>query len=265
MATYFKITNSEEIHNGFVYTDGLNVLLEPFNNDPNESCVAGGFYFTTLEYINKFYSYGVNLREVFLPTDDPEFKMIKDPQGDKWRANKIILGKKYSLYDPKTYELGLDMTRNNKIIDLASKHGNIEFLEWWKKSALELKYSIDSMDLASRNGHVNVLEWWHKSGLELKYSTDTMDSASRNGHVNVLEWWHKSGLELKYFNLAIDLASSNRHVNVLEWWHKSGLELKYSTDSIDLASRNGLTDIREWWHKSGLKYSPQIFNKKLNI
>src|SRR5207244_1313830 len=83
---------------------GLNVLQERFNDDPVMGCVAGGFYFTTLEYIPIFYSWGIYLREITLPIDDPDFKMVQDPSGNKWRANKIILGKRYSLLHPDTYE-----------------------------------------------------------------------------------------------------------------------------------------------------------------
>ena len=35
---YFKITNAEENHHGFQYVDGLNILKDEFNNDPNQSC-----------------------------------------------------------------------------------------------------------------------------------------------------------------------------------------------------------------------------------
>ena len=97
--TYYKITNQEENHNGFQYQDGLNVLIEPFNM--TGSCVAGGLYFTTKEHIHKFYSYGVNIREIEIPESDPDFLMVQ--YENKWRANKIILGKKYSLLDPLTY------------------------------------------------------------------------------------------------------------------------------------------------------------------
>lgn len=43
---YFKITTKEENHYGFQYVNGLNILKEPFNDNPNESCCAGGLYFT---------------------------------------------------------------------------------------------------------------------------------------------------------------------------------------------------------------------------
>ena len=55
---YFKITNAEENHHGFQYADGLNVLIEEFNDDPNQSCCAGGLYFTDIANIFKFLNYG---------------------------------------------------------------------------------------------------------------------------------------------------------------------------------------------------------------
>ncbi len=86
---YFKITNHNENHQGFQYRDGLNILTQPFNDNPKDSCVAGGFYFTDVDNIFEFLHHGVHLREVILPTDDPDFKIIKDGK-NKWRANKII-------------------------------------------------------------------------------------------------------------------------------------------------------------------------------
>lgn len=83
---YYKITNSNENHHGFQYRDGLNILVEPFNDNPNESCCSGGFYFTDIENIFRFLWFGIYLREIELPTDDPDFKVIHN--GDKSRCNK---------------------------------------------------------------------------------------------------------------------------------------------------------------------------------
>ena len=56
--------------------------------------------------------------------------MVKNPSGDKWRANKIILGKKYSLLEPKTYrELDLDIREYNHLIDYASRNGRLNTLK----------------------------------------------------------------------------------------------------------------------------------------
>ena len=101
---YFKITNPTENHNGFQYSDGLNVLKDKFDDDPNRSCCSGGLYFTNIENIFKFFNYGIYLREVTLPTENPDFQIIKDPSGDKWRANMIIMGNRYDLSNVDTFK-----------------------------------------------------------------------------------------------------------------------------------------------------------------
>ena len=92
--TYYKVTNENECHNGYQYKDGLNILTEKFNDDPNDSCVPGGFYFTDYEHLPDFFWLGTWIREITIPTDA---RVIKDPDGDKWRTDKIILGNKYHI------------------------------------------------------------------------------------------------------------------------------------------------------------------------
>ena len=207
---YYKITNFEENHNGFQYKDGLNILDKPF--EEKGSCVRNGLYFTTLEHIQKFYCYGVNLREVHLPVDDPEFRMVMDPDGDKYRANKIILGKKYSLFDPETYRIfGLDISQNKYLIDDACSYGRTDVLMWWSKSNILLEYSTSAVDMASANGLIDVLEWWWwASPLELKYTFYAIDLAIRNGHSDVVRWWLNSGFIIKYSEYADRYASENQ-------------------------------------------------------
>ena len=254
MTKYYKVTNVKEYHHNYQYSDGLNILLEPFNDDPKASCVQGGFYFTILEYIPLFYDYGSNLREIILPIDDPDFKMIKDPgpDGNKWRANRIILGEKYSLYDPKTYEkFKLNILDNDYLLDNASSEGRIDVLNWWINSGLNLFYSFRGFDTAAKNGHVDVLDWWDKH-ITINYFTYVMDIASENGCVNVLEWCKNSMTQI-YTIDAIDKASANGHIDVLDWWKNSGLGLKYTPYAIDVASANGHIDVLDWWKNSKLE------------
>lgn len=279
MTKYYKITNKEETHYGFIYKEGLNVLVEPFNDNPKVTCGKGGLYFTTIDNIHKFYPYGIYLREVFLPTDDPEFRMVKDPDGTKSRANKIILGKRYSLYDPKTYDMfGLDMSNNKNCLQFACQDDNVEFLELSKNNLLrmikkEFHKFDDIIDTASRHGQKSVLEWlisfikeynkWHfDSEIKLINSySKVIDIASGNGHTCILDWWKASGIKLMYSVNAINDASKNGHTCVLDWWKASGLELKYDSSAIDFASIRELDPanmkVLQWWIDSGLelKYS----------
>jgi ankyrin repeat protein len=285
-----KITNENEIHHGYQYHDGLNVLQEPFQNEG--SCVPGGFYYTDKENLHHFYNYGIWIRCIDVPSDA---LIVKDPDesgGVKWRCNKIIFLQKYPLYDLNTIKT-LDLHINETYIKNACVYGKLDILEWWckscqnpekyldelmnlasqfnhvhildllKNSGLPLKYNEDALDIASENGHINVLEWWLKSGLPLKYNEYALDYASGNGHINVLTWWLKSGLELKYSESALNSASWKGHVNVLEWWLKSCLPLKYDKYALSNASMNGHINVLEWWKNSGLplEYDEYVLNK----
>jgi len=246
--TYYKVTNENEIHFKFIYREGLNTLKGHFND--TGSCVAGGLYFTTLNHIHKFYDHGIYIREVTLPLDDPTFQVIKDVSGDKWRANKIILGKRYSLFDLNTYKiLGLDITKHINLVDIASKFGNVPFLDSWKKSKIRLKYTNNSMDWASAFGRTDVLTWWLESGLKPKYSECAITYASWFGHVKTLEWWHYSGQTLLYDEMALNWATLRGHIKVLDWWIKRKLPMKYSSRIMVWASNSGKPVVLDWWNK----------------
>lgn len=103
-----------EKHHGFQYVDGLNVLTDKFSY--NGSCVPGGLYFTDTKNILNFLTYGIYLREIKLPHDDKDFKIVKD--GNKWRANKIILGQRYNLSDVATIKMLLENGARKEFIEL---------------------------------------------------------------------------------------------------------------------------------------------------
>ena len=100
---YYKITNKTEFCEEFQYRDGLNVYGPSFNNNQKYD----GLYFTDIDHIFSFLDEGVYLREVMLPTHD-DFKMIK--YANKYKANMIILGKRYDL-DLDTIKMLVDRGR----------------------------------------------------------------------------------------------------------------------------------------------------------
>src|SRR5437016_5476250 len=136
---YYKITNRWENHHGFQYSDGLNILKEEFNNDPDQSCCAGGLYFTDAYNIFKFMNFGIYVREVFLPTDNPDFRIVKDESGDKWRANMIMLGKRYDLHDCNTLKYLVENGANIKYYNkFAITHGMYDIIR--QKDADAIKF-----------------------------------------------------------------------------------------------------------------------------
>ena len=130
---YFKITNKDECHNKFPYVRGLNKLIGPFNK--KGSCVPGRLYFTKPKYIFEFISFGVFLRDVRLPVEEYGFQMVKDPDGDKYGANMIILGDKRSLFDVETIKYAI--SKGARLVDYvdnvenwALNHGAWNIIEY---------------------------------------------------------------------------------------------------------------------------------------
>ena len=166
--TYYKITNKTEYHNGYQYVDGLNVLDKPF--EPVGSCVVGGFYFTTVEHIFKFLDYGCYLREIILPKN---CQWVQDPDGDKFRADKIILGKRYDLTDPLIFQLLVE-----RGADIHEQHDHV--LEW-----------------ASRNGHLDIIKYLVESGADISECANfALYWASTNGHLPVVKYLIETGVNI---------------------------------------------------------------------
>jgi len=226
---YLKITNEHENHHNYQYHDGLNILIEPFNHNINESCGPGGFYFTTKKYIFDYFDYGIYLREVRLPLSDSDFCMVTNLHRNKCRANKIILGERYSLFEPATYiKLRLDLNNfanREKVMRFATRYGSIQLLEWLCTTYHQI-CNPWVINIASFYGYIHVLDWWLKNGSPLNYNAYAMYYASIRNHIGVLDWWLKSGLELKYDKNAInDVLRENINPQISVWWENSGLQI----------------------------------------
>lgn len=96
---YYKVLNEELNHKGFQYRMGLNIDTEEFN--PSGSCESGGLYFTTKEHLCKFLDYGIYIAEVYIPFDA---EVYKDPDEDKYKANKIIIAKITPIFESPLWE-----------------------------------------------------------------------------------------------------------------------------------------------------------------
>jgi hypothetical protein len=135
---WFKVTNPEGIHRGVMYRTGFVSTLrdgEVFESNPRKSKCGGRLYFTELRYIPEFYYFGPWLHVIEIPSTA---QMVKDPDGDKWGADRLLCGRRYSLFEPRTYQLfGLKMKYNSYLVHWALKMGNIEFLEAWLLDTLK--------------------------------------------------------------------------------------------------------------------------------
>ena len=106
---YYKVVNDEERHNGLQYKTGLVTDVIPFNSDPAASCVPGGIYFTTLDYIGQFYKLGNKIRPLTIPKDCKD--VLPDPSGDKFRAKSVYM--KEAFPKEKIFELMPDKIKGS--------------------------------------------------------------------------------------------------------------------------------------------------------
>ena len=135
--TYYKVTNKEECHNGLRYQDGLNIDPLPFNDNPEASSIPGGIYFTDAEHIFMFLHFGCFIREVNIPNDA---KVIKDPDNDKWRADRVIFGRRYDFnwYFDNVFDKGkFDWVYSGYLARYCSKY----FDKWFDPYIFDWDYS----------------------------------------------------------------------------------------------------------------------------
>ena len=185
--TYYKITNKEECHHDYQYVDGLNVLDKPF--EATGSCVEGGLYFTTIEHIFKFLHYGCYLREITLPQD---CQWVQD--GNKFRADKIILGKRYDLTDPLTFQLlverGANIHEDHRALSHASKNGYLEVVKYLVEKGANIHAQHNyALDCASKNGHLDIVKYLVEAGADIcEYTNYALYLASTNGHLEIVKY-----------------------------------------------------------------------------
>ena len=105
--TYYKMMYKTECHNRLQYHDGLIIDPVEFNDNPKAGCVPGGIYFTTKEFLHRFFYWGKIIRPVTIPKDA---RVVLDPSCDKYRADRLFFHPKKdmdfyfdNLFDKKTF------------------------------------------------------------------------------------------------------------------------------------------------------------------
>jgi hypothetical protein len=93
--TYLKVIHESKIHYDMEYKLGINEDVLPFNDNPNKSCVEGGLYFTTLEYLPYFCDYGTLVAEIKILDNS---KLIKE-SNTKYRTDKFEILKFWDIND----------------------------------------------------------------------------------------------------------------------------------------------------------------------
>ena len=178
MATFYKITNAEENHFGFQYRDGLNILIDKFDDDPTHHCCKGGFYFTDIEYIFAYMSYGIYVREVMLPMENPDFRIVDDAY--KYRANMLVFGKRYNLDDVETYKMLIDRGADigaggNAALKTNAAAGRMDIVKYLVEKGANIRADNDqALKYAAIGGHLEIMRYLIKCGANVNVLDKTL-------------------------------------------------------------------------------------------
>jgi hypothetical protein len=194
---FFKITNLNEFHNGYQYKDGLNILDKPFEKEG--SCVVGGLYFSDSMNIHDFSEYGCWIREITIPDDA---QIVKDPAiypiyPVKWRADKIILGKKWVLFSKDTISALSIKTSNsffNNGLYNACLKGHLDGAKWCvENGATKLNHALE---YACLNGHLECAKLCVEKGAD--EFNNALRCACDNGHLECAKFCVDGATQLNW-------------------------------------------------------------------
>jgi len=285
---FYKITNQDEIHNGYQYQSGLNVLDKRF--EPRGSCVSGGLYYTDLNNLHDFYCYGCWIREISIPGGT---RMVQDPDGNKWRADRIILGRRYKLHSIKSFNY-FGLKANEDYILGTCRYGSPSLLDHIQNQCLHFKYisfEMDYINEATCYNRIDILRWFYDefrhSFLDMLRDDFPKLISVSLGSVNeeTIEWLmfiakknqicvnpnnvieQCSRDESISYNMTflsrtgffcytlLKIASHQRKIEFLKWLKNSGIPFKCDPKFIDYASSRGHVDVLQWWKDSGLPFN----------
>ncbi|KAK4701266.1 hypothetical protein P7C70_g4967, partial [Phenoliferia sp. Uapishka_3] len=157
------------------------------------------------------------------------------------------------------FKLRPDRSTTAEAMDDASRHGQVQVLEFWKNSGFPLHYSEHALSSATFQCELGSLEWWRRSGLSLKIG-NVLDFASREGSTTCLNWWSHSGLPAPYSKVALYHLSKTGNITLLDWWKSSRHPLLYDKEVLIVATRHGQTSVLTWWKESGLDIEYRFFD-----
>jgi len=264
---YYKITNQDENHHGFQYKNGMNILIEPFVDEG--SCIPGGLYFTGIENILHFVRYGVYLREVTLPTNDIDFKMVVDK--NKWRANKIIFGKKYDLRNINTWKYleknGADINKHVKyVLRWAVKNNFFNVLRYLINKGIDINvHNGYAIRTAVQFNHLKIVVYLLDNGADVNINNGgPLQIAAEDGNMEITHYLVEKGADVcADNNLAIQLAAQNGQLEMVHYLVEKGADITdNNNEAIALAAAQGHIEVVRYLIEKGANIST---NDALNM
>lgn len=267
---YCKVLNSNFNQKGYQYNEGLNVLDKPFES--TGSCVPGGLYFTNIENIFKFINYGIYLVKVTVPVDA---QMVKDPDNDKWRADKIIISDKKDLRQIDTIKYLIENGANIKrdyhfVIDFTINNGLHDILEYILTICKDIgiKLSVPNvLPVYSTNmAKILVKE-------KAKMSTQFVDQIIKNNDLKIIKKIISCEKYISHILYIYQGAAYYNKLDIIKLLHRTHYQLETSDSHNTLAFisavKNESYNVLNYMIDHGLKISfdiqSYIYNDKIHL
>src|SRR5258706_26492 len=189
---YFIITDKDDYYdNDIIYVDGLN---EQNMNVIETDYESYQYFFTDALHILSELTYdGYFLKEITLPIDDSDFKMIDMQPG--WRSNKIIVGKKYLLSDFQTWkflvENGADISAQaNYAVRKDDDYGHLEIVKFLGENGADISADNNyAIIMAASNGHLEIVKYLAENGADISAGDNyAIMVAASNGHLEIVKY-----------------------------------------------------------------------------
>lgn len=221
--TFYKVMSINFNQKGYQYHEGLNILDKPFES--TGSCVPGGLYFTNIENIFKFINYGVYLVKVTVPEDA---QMVKDPNNDKWRADKIIISDKKDLFEIDTIkyliENGADIKRDyHFVLDFAINNNLHNMLEYILTICKDIKINLSVpsvLPIYSTNMAKVLIN--HKAKLSTYFVNQIIEHYDLEIIKIIVKQDDPTGLIYYIYNMAVKI----NDVNIVKILYENNSEIK---------------------------------------
>ena len=216
---FYKILNEKENHNGLQFKTSLNVDPIPFEKEG--SCCPGGIYFARKDIL-AFLGYGPWLRKVTIPTDA---EMVLDPEKEpeKWRASRVILGKREKITVEVVERLIQEGANIHAETDLAlrwaSINGHLEVVKLLLEHGADVHVQEDvALWWASENEHLEVVKLLLEHGADVRaHEDEALRLASEYGHIEIVKLLLEHGADVHaHEDEALRWAIMNEHSEVVK-------------------------------------------------
>jgi hypothetical protein len=150
------------------------LIVDPLPFNPSGTCEPGGIYFARINNIAGYItSKSRYLREVTIPEDA---HVYLDPDGEKWKANKVIIGARRDLKLVATWEYMLTAGMNLSpygdmvILDLIVHRGWVEVIKYLATRGVDPHAAGEWMlYIAIEHGQLEIVKYLLADGINFNY------------------------------------------------------------------------------------------------